>query len=257
MAPASAAVIPAAFAYARADSVDEAVALLAEHGDDAKLLAGGHSLLPLMKLRLATPSVLVDVGRLDELLVRARRRRRRRPSVGSPATTTWSTTRCCASTRRCSRPRPARWAIRRCATAARSAVARARRSRVRPARGRARAPRQHRRAGERRRAHDRGRRLLPRLPRDRAGSRRGHHRGARAQDRAARAGRSRSSTGAAQDWAIVGVAAVGGDAAGRGAGQHGRHAGAGDARSKRRCRAARRRLTPRPSPATAPSRRPI
>ncbi len=61
------AVIPAAFAYARADSVDEAVALLAEHGDDAKLLAGGHSLLPLMKLRLATPSVLVDVGRLDEL----------------------------------------------------------------------------------------------------------------------------------------------------------------------------------------------
>jgi len=60
-------VIPAAFAYARADSVDEAVALLAEHGDDAKLLAGGHSLLPLMKLRLATPSVLVDVGRLDEL----------------------------------------------------------------------------------------------------------------------------------------------------------------------------------------------
>jgi carbon-monoxide dehydrogenase medium subunit len=59
--------IPAAFAYARADSVDEAVALLAEHGDDAKLLAGGHSLLPLMKLRLATPSVLVDVGRLEEL----------------------------------------------------------------------------------------------------------------------------------------------------------------------------------------------
>jgi len=60
-------VIPAAFSYARADSVDEAIALLAEHGDEAKLLAGGHSLLPLMKLRLATPSVLVDVGRLDEL----------------------------------------------------------------------------------------------------------------------------------------------------------------------------------------------
>jgi carbon-monoxide dehydrogenase medium subunit len=59
--------IPAAFDYARPDSVDEAVALLAEHGDDAKILAGGHSLLPLMKLRLATPSVLVDVGRLDAL----------------------------------------------------------------------------------------------------------------------------------------------------------------------------------------------
>ena len=59
--------IPAAFSYARAESIDDALALLAEHGDDAKLLAGGHSLLPLMKLRLATPSVLVDVGRLQEL----------------------------------------------------------------------------------------------------------------------------------------------------------------------------------------------
>jgi carbon-monoxide dehydrogenase medium subunit len=60
-------VIPATFSYARAGSVDEAVAILSEHGDEAKLLAGGHSLLPLMKLRLATPSVLVDVGRLTEL----------------------------------------------------------------------------------------------------------------------------------------------------------------------------------------------
>jgi carbon-monoxide dehydrogenase medium subunit len=60
-------VIPAAFAYVRADSVDGAAAMLAEHGDEAKLLAGGMSLLPLMKLRLAVPSVLVDVGRLDEL----------------------------------------------------------------------------------------------------------------------------------------------------------------------------------------------
>jgi aerobic carbon-monoxide dehydrogenase medium subunit len=60
-------VIPAKFDYARAESVDDAIALLVEHGDDAKLLAGGHSLLPLMKLRLATPSVLVDVGRLRDL----------------------------------------------------------------------------------------------------------------------------------------------------------------------------------------------
>jgi aerobic carbon-monoxide dehydrogenase medium subunit len=60
-------VIPAKFSYARAESVDDAVALLSEHGDDAKLLAGGHSLLPLMKLRLATPSVLVDVGGLSDL----------------------------------------------------------------------------------------------------------------------------------------------------------------------------------------------
>ena len=55
--------IPAAFDYRRAASVDEAVALLAEGGEDAKLLAGGHSLLPLMKLRLARPSLLVDIGR--------------------------------------------------------------------------------------------------------------------------------------------------------------------------------------------------
>jgi aerobic carbon-monoxide dehydrogenase medium subunit len=59
--------IPAAFDYQRASSVDEAVGLLAEHGDDAKLLAGGHSLLPLMRLRLAAPAVLIDIGRLEDL----------------------------------------------------------------------------------------------------------------------------------------------------------------------------------------------
>jgi carbon-monoxide dehydrogenase medium subunit len=60
-------VIPAKFDYERADSVDAAVALLQQHGDDAKLLAGGHSLLPLMKLRLAAPAVLVDIGRIGDL----------------------------------------------------------------------------------------------------------------------------------------------------------------------------------------------
>jgi carbon-monoxide dehydrogenase medium subunit len=59
--------IPAAFDYVRAESADEAVALIAEHGEDAKFLAGGMSLLPLMKLRLSTPSVLVDVGRVRDL----------------------------------------------------------------------------------------------------------------------------------------------------------------------------------------------
>ena len=59
--------IPAPFEYTRADSVDAALAALVEHGDEAKLLAGGMSLLPLMKLRLATPAVLVDVGRLRDL----------------------------------------------------------------------------------------------------------------------------------------------------------------------------------------------
>ncbi|HVB52545.1 MAG TPA: FAD binding domain-containing protein [Acidimicrobiales bacterium] len=59
--------IPASFDYVRAGSLDEAIALLKEHGDEAKLLAGGHSLLPLMKLRLAQPAMLVDIGRLSEL----------------------------------------------------------------------------------------------------------------------------------------------------------------------------------------------
>jgi aerobic carbon-monoxide dehydrogenase medium subunit len=60
-------VIPATFDYVRAGSIDEAVDALREHGDEAKLLAGGHSLLPLMKLRLATPEVLVDLGRVEAL----------------------------------------------------------------------------------------------------------------------------------------------------------------------------------------------
>ena len=59
--------IPASFDYARAGSAEEAVSLLTQHGDEAKILAGGHSLLPLMKLRLASPSVLIDVGRVRDL----------------------------------------------------------------------------------------------------------------------------------------------------------------------------------------------
>ena len=59
--------IPAKFDYRRADSADDAIALLDQYGDDAKLLAGGHSMLPLMKLRLASPAVLIDIGRLREL----------------------------------------------------------------------------------------------------------------------------------------------------------------------------------------------
>ncbi len=58
--------IPAPFDLVTADSAEAAVAALVEHGDDAKLLAGGHSLLPLMKLRLAAPAVLVDIGRLRD-----------------------------------------------------------------------------------------------------------------------------------------------------------------------------------------------
>ncbi len=59
--------IPASFDYEVADSVAHALSLLAEYGDDAKLLAGGHSLLPMMKVRLAQPAVLIDIARVAEL----------------------------------------------------------------------------------------------------------------------------------------------------------------------------------------------
>ena len=59
--------IPAQFDYVRAGSAEEAISLVGEHGEDAKMIAGGHSLLPLMKLRLAQPSVLIDIGRLTDL----------------------------------------------------------------------------------------------------------------------------------------------------------------------------------------------
>jgi len=58
---------PAPFSYHRARSADEAVSLLAELGDDAKLLAGGQSLVAMMNFRLARPAALVDISRLDEL----------------------------------------------------------------------------------------------------------------------------------------------------------------------------------------------
>jgi carbon-monoxide dehydrogenase medium subunit len=59
--------IPAEFDYAVAESVDDAIRLLGEGGADARLLAGGHSLLPLMKLRFAAPSLLVDLRKVGEL----------------------------------------------------------------------------------------------------------------------------------------------------------------------------------------------
>src|SRR6516164_8936914 len=58
---------PAPFAYHRAHSVDEAVALLADLGDEAKILAGGLSLVPMMNFRLARPSALIDVTRVEGL----------------------------------------------------------------------------------------------------------------------------------------------------------------------------------------------
>lgn len=59
--------IPAAFDYLRPATVEDAVAALAEAGEEAKVLAGGHSLLPVLRLRLATPTLLVDLGGLAQL----------------------------------------------------------------------------------------------------------------------------------------------------------------------------------------------
>lgn len=59
--------IPAQFDYLTPKTLDEAVGLLAQHPDEAKILAGGHSLIPAMKLRLAMPQVLIDIGRIKDL----------------------------------------------------------------------------------------------------------------------------------------------------------------------------------------------
>ena len=73
--------IPAEFDYVAPESLDEALTALADGGEDAKLIAGGHSLLPLMKLRLAAPTLLVDLRRVPDLAGISR-------SPPSPRTTT-------------------------------------------------------------------------------------------------------------------------------------------------------------------------
>ncbi len=59
--------IPASFDYVEVESAEAAIAALTEHGDEAKLMAGGHSLIPLMKFRLAAPQVVIDIGRINDL----------------------------------------------------------------------------------------------------------------------------------------------------------------------------------------------
>ena len=59
--------VPAQFEYERATSVDHAIALLTRHGPESRVVAGGHSLIPMMKLRLAQPEMLVDINDLGEL----------------------------------------------------------------------------------------------------------------------------------------------------------------------------------------------
>jgi carbon-monoxide dehydrogenase medium subunit len=77
-------VIPAAFEYFAPRSLDDAIRLLERHGDEAKLLAGGHSLLPLMKLRLAAPRYVIDIGKLSGLA--EIKSENRRISIGALAT---------------------------------------------------------------------------------------------------------------------------------------------------------------------------
>jgi len=59
--------IPASFEYCRPTTLSEAISLLQKHGEEAKILAGGQSLIPMMKLRLAFPQVLIDINRIEEL----------------------------------------------------------------------------------------------------------------------------------------------------------------------------------------------
>ena len=61
--------IPAAFEYHRPDSIDDAIKIITEHGDEARVIAGGHSLIPMMKLRMADLSHLVDLQQISELKV--------------------------------------------------------------------------------------------------------------------------------------------------------------------------------------------
>ena len=66
---------PAPVDYARAHSVDEALALLERHGPESRLIAGGHSLIPMMRLRIAQPECVIDINDLAELDYIRRRRR--------------------------------------------------------------------------------------------------------------------------------------------------------------------------------------
>ena len=114
---------PNRFAYHDPATIEECVALLAEHGDDAKPLAGGQSLVPLMNLRLAAPAVLVDLNGVAELSYVARRGRHARDRRDDAPPHRRRRTRSCAAPTRCSRTPPRRSAIPRSACAARSAAA--------------------------------------------------------------------------------------------------------------------------------------
>ena len=97
---------PAPFDYLRADDEEEALDALAEAGEDAQLLAGGQTLMPLLNMRLVEPAVLIDISRLSAARGDRRRRRRRRgaarrrlrraskPGPRSPSARLYSPRRC-------------------------------------------------------------------------------------------------------------------------------------------------------------------
>ena len=93
---------PAAFEYERATSVEGAIASLQRLGPEARIIAGGHSLLPMMKLRLANPEHLIDINDLDRARRTSARRTARSGSARSPGTSTCSSPSCWPSTSRSS-----------------------------------------------------------------------------------------------------------------------------------------------------------
>ena len=180
--------IPAPFDYVRASSAEEAVSLAGQHGDDAKFLAGGHSLLPLMKLRLAQPAVLVDIGRLTDLSYI----REDGDHIAIGALTRHRDIETSAAARRARPPaRPCGEPCRRSAGAPPRhdrRVDRPRRPGQRPAGDHAGARRDLRGAGTGRYPGDRRRRLLRGLPDVDPGGRRAAHRDPRAEDERRRVG---------------------------------------------------------------------
>ena len=200
--------IPAAFDYEVAESVEHAVELLGTR-DDAKLLAGGHSLLPLLKLRVARPSLLVDVGRLDGAELRPRRRRhaRDRRAHAPPRPRDRRARR--ASTRRCSRHAAAQIGdpqVRHRGTIGGSVA------HGDPASDLPAVPARPRRGDARRRRRDRavrpGGRLLQGRVHDRGRAAGDADRDPRPQARRLAARRYVKFSRRAQDWATVGVAVV-------------------------------------------------
>src|SRR5216110_2572251 len=109
--------IPQTFEYSAPKTLDEALGLLAE---GAKPLAGGMSLIPMMKLRLAAPEHLVDLGKLKDLTTFTKRTARC-ASAPPRRTRTWRVLRFCVQNARCSRRPQRRSGTCRCATWARSA----------------------------------------------------------------------------------------------------------------------------------------